>query len=395
MNKFMKTIAYAIPVMALFAIAIFAMPAPAHAWDWTDGSGDGWFGDTCFDCNSNFGDGWFGDVGSNGFCDGCNSWNTTSDFCGDCNDTSYSAPYNSGFSNWAQSTSWAQNTTEIINTNRNVNNIDIDLSGLRNQIVQNNTPTLTGSCYPSPSVVRKGENVTWYVNVNGGNGNYSYSWSGTDGLFGTGSSVYRSYSTTGSKTASVLVTSGNKSITVNCGTAVVENNNHNNDDFSVTCKASPSRVDRDERVRWIATVRGVDENDVDFRWSGDASGNDQEVTERYNDSGTYRATVRARYNGRTETDTCTVRVDGNNNGNGNVTLYSNPTPTGNLASLNSVYLSQVPYTGVEDNWKLAGIATLLALLSAWIAYEIVARKIKSDRKNAIANFKAENLANKA
>ena len=405
MMKFMKTIAYVIPVIAIFAIAIFAMPTQANAWDWGDGwydsSNDGWYNDTCWDCGSNYGvsDGWYNDTCWDCYSDSGwdygDSWG--SDYCYDCyGDNYYTPSYSSPTynNNWAYSTSWAQNTTEVINNNRNVNTIDIDLSGLRQQFAQ--VSNISASCYPNLSVADRNETVIWNVYAYGGNGNYTYSWSGTDGLSGSGSSISKSYNNSGTKTASVLVMSGNRSISVNCGTVIVEdNNNHNNndDDFDVTCKASPSHVDEGERVRWIADVDGVDEDDVDFRWSGDADGDDQEVTERYNHSGTYRATVRARYNGQTETDTCTVRVDDDND-NGNVTLYSNPAPTGNLASLNSVYLSQVPYTGVEDNWKLAGIATLLALLSAWIAYEIVARKVKSDRKNAIANFKAENLANK-
>jgi hypothetical protein len=175
-----------------------------------------------------------------------------------------------------------------------------------------------------------------------------------------------------------------------------DNNNNNDDDFSVSCKADDRNVEEGDRVRWIAEVDGVDEDDVDFSWSGDADGDDQEITERYNKSGTYEAKVRARYNGQTETDTCTVRVEDedNNDDDSNVTLVSNP-PTGTPASLNSVYLSQVPYTGVADNAKLIGFITMLTLSSLAGAYYIVTRKARADRKSFIERFKQENYSTKA
>jgi hypothetical protein len=171
-------------------------------------------------------------------------------------------------------------------------------------------------------------------------------------------------------------------------------NNDNNEDFSVICKADDRNVEEGDRVRWIAEVNGVSDSRVDFSWSGDADGDDQEVTERYNKSGTYTAKVRARYNGQTETDTCTVRVGDDNNDDSNVTLVSNP-PTGTPASLNSVYLSQVPYTGAAENAKLIGFITMLTLSSLAGAYYIVTRKARSDRKSFIERFKQDNIISKA
>lgn len=175
-----------------------------------------------------------------------------------------------------------------------------------------------------------------------------------------------------------------------------DDHNDNDDDFSVSCKADDRNVEEGDRVRWIAEVDGVSESKVDFSWSGDADGDDQEVTERYNKSGTYEAKVRARYKGQTETDTCTVRVEDedDNDDDSNVTLVSNP-PTGTPASLNSVYLSQVPYTGAADNAKLIGFITMLTLSSLAGAYYIVTRKARADRKSFIERFKQENYSTKA
>ncbi len=63
--------------------------------------------------------------------------------------------------------------------------------------------------------------MTWYVMPSGGTGVYTYSWSGTDALAGTGPSVLKKYSTLGAKTASVKVISGSASVTANCTTTVV------------------------------------------------------------------------------------------------------------------------------------------------------------------------------
>lgn len=65
----------------------------------------------------------------------------------------------------------------------------------------------TGSCSVSPSTAGIGDSVTWTAAASGGNGTYTYSWSGTDGLTGTGATVAKTYSTAGTKTASVTITS--------------------------------------------------------------------------------------------------------------------------------------------------------------------------------------------
>ncbi len=58
---------------------------------------------------------------------------------------------------------------------------------------QSNQTPLQVSCYPSPLTARIGQNVTWYANVNGGIGNYSFSWTGDEGLYASGSSVVKAY----------------------------------------------------------------------------------------------------------------------------------------------------------------------------------------------------------
>jgi hypothetical protein len=81
-----------------------------------------------------------------------------------------------------------------------------------------NQANLTSSC--SASVTYNNgtgvANVVWRANPSGGNGYYSYSWTGTDGLTSSYKDAYYNYSTSGTKYASVNITSGGHTITVNC-----------------------------------------------------------------------------------------------------------------------------------------------------------------------------------
>lgn len=269
--------------------------------------------------------------------------------------------------------------------------------------IEDNRIDLNVVCRVSDRTVERGESVTWYVDVYGGSGNYSYEWSGTSPLDGrTGRSVTVSYNSTGTKYGSVTVRSGNESRNIDCGTVRVEDDRDDDDDddhdWSVSCKASPSRVDEGETVRWIAETDGVSESRVDFNWSRDADGDDEEVTERYNRAGTYEARVTARYNGETKSDTCTVRVEDDRDddrSNVVVTRTTPTTPTYVPPSLSSVYLSQVPYTGAADTAKIVGFITMLTLASLGGAYYMVTKKARSDRKSFIERFKQDNLAKRA
>lgn len=79
-------------------------------------------------------------------------------------------------------------------------------------------PPPTVSCSVSPTTASTNQNVTWTANAKDGTSPYTYSWSGTDSLSGTSSSVTKSYSTQGTKTGSVSVTdsAGQASPFTNC-----------------------------------------------------------------------------------------------------------------------------------------------------------------------------------
>lgn len=70
-------------------------------------------------------------------------------------------------------------------------------------------PITVASCQANSSAALVGEAVTWSVTgVSGGTGAYTYSWSGTDELSGSTSSVTKTYTQPGTKTAVVTVSSG-------------------------------------------------------------------------------------------------------------------------------------------------------------------------------------------
>lgn len=65
---------------------------------------------------------------------------------------------------------------------------------------------ILAQCSVSPTTIVEEGNATWTATASGGATPYSYQWSGADDLSGSGTSVVKTYSTTGTKNASVLAT---------------------------------------------------------------------------------------------------------------------------------------------------------------------------------------------
>ena len=84
-------------------------------------------------------------------------------------------------------------------------------------------PPITASCTGVPLSVNLNKPVTWSVSPSGGSGIYTYSWSGTDLLSGSTQIVFKTYSSFGPKSASVIVTSGASSVTTACSNTVLVN----------------------------------------------------------------------------------------------------------------------------------------------------------------------------
>ncbi len=84
----------------------------------------------------------------------------------------------------------------------------------------NVTPLLTGTCAVSPTSVSTGGTATWTATPSGGNGSYTYVWSGTDSLSGTSNPISKAYATAGSYTGAVRITSGTQAVDVACAGAL-------------------------------------------------------------------------------------------------------------------------------------------------------------------------------
>jgi hypothetical protein len=79
-------------------------------------------------------------------------------------------------------------------------------------------PAFQAFCDAAPDAPNTGDTVTWTATATGGSGNFSYEWSGDDGISGSSSSTAKSYSNTGLKSASAKIkdTSSNNEITTQC-----------------------------------------------------------------------------------------------------------------------------------------------------------------------------------
>lgn len=88
-----------------------------------------------------------------------------------------------------------------------------------------NYGNLSVSCYATPNNPDTGDKVRWYANVYGGNGNYDYDWSGTNSLNSSSQNPTKTYSSEGTKYATVTVTDDNGySASQTCSVYVDDNN---------------------------------------------------------------------------------------------------------------------------------------------------------------------------
>lgn len=82
---------------------------------------------------------------------------------------------------------------------------------------------LTVSCYANPTTMQVGTRMNWYANVSGGDGDYDYDWSGTDGLNSSSRSPAMTYYDSGRKSATVRVYSNGQSVSRTCYATVNQN----------------------------------------------------------------------------------------------------------------------------------------------------------------------------
>lgn len=274
--KINKPQLFAIFGIMVFALAIFAIPQVTNAYGYADDCE--YYGD-CYD---------YEDYSYDDYCDyGCDDY-YYDDYSTD--------PY---IVNNNTNDNYLENNTEVI--------IDIYED-------EEEYPAVSGYCSVNVSRAETGDTVTWEAQGSGGNGYFSYDWSGTDGLSSYYPTVSKQYNTRGTKTATVEIYSNYESIYRTCTVVIEDENDHeDNDDLDGYCTGRPSNPDEDERVTWTAYPEGGD-GDYEYEWSGtdNLDGDDKSISKRYDDEGTKTARVRITSDNESITKTCTVRVDEDN-----------------------------------------------------------------------------------
>ena len=270
---------------------------------------------------------------------------------------------------------------------------------------QNNiTNNLDAVCTINPNPVNVGDTATLSANASGGNGHYSYQWSGSDGITGSSQVITRSFSTSGTKNVSLTVTSAGQTVTRTCSVSVNPYNNYNynynygynynynsgynynyNTNMTATCSASPMNANVGDNVIW--TVYPVGGTGVyTYSWTGTdglSYGNAYQIQQRYTTPGVKNATVTVyTTNGQSVVATCSTNIMGS---------ISNGTP------ISGIYLNEVPATGISFNVKVSLYTLGLIIWSAFMGLMIVERrktKLALANRAKIEAFKSENLKRK-
>lgn len=246
----------------------------------------------------------------------------------------------------------------------------------------NNTYPLGANCYPTTTWAEVGETVIWRASVSGGNQNYHVTWSGTNGLDGNGTSISKRYNSEGTKNASIVVRSGNQTISRNCGSLEVnddrnydynynydyDNDYYDNRSLSVSCSVNTSFAPVGTRVTWRAYASGGN-GSYRYTWYGtdDLRGTSREIETSYNAPGTKTAYVVVKSGSRTITEYCSNSVTVG------VPTYTNPAPTYTPPTTVIRYVEKP----VEKPVEVAAGATLASLFSlenvpwGWVAVLVI------------------------
>ncbi|MEI8062358.1 MAG: hypothetical protein WCG97_03625, partial [bacterium] len=274
-------------------------------------------------------------------------------------------------------------------------NVNVVVNVPSNGGSNNNTQTLEGSCSVNPSNnVQVGQDVSFSASASGGNGGYTYSWSGSDGLNSSSQSFTGRFYSSGSKYATVAITSNGQTISRSCNVNV-----GNNSTISAYCSATPSVANTNQYVTWTVFPTGGNSN-YTYNWSGSdgLNGNNSSVSQQYYSTGQKNATVTVTSNGQSYTATCYSTINaiyGYQTQASNVTLIKGTSDQ--VGAVSGIYLNQVPATGISLSWKIALFAIGLLAWSAFAAFVVSRRKRTGLTANVsaasmIEAFKARNLS---
>jgi hypothetical protein len=222
----------------------------------------------------------------------------TYNWSGACTGSS-STCYSSSFSNSGTYTAYVTVTSngQSISVNCPVtvnNNNNYNYSG-----------NLTASCYASPSSIQAGQAGNFVGTASGGNGNYTYSWSGA--CNGGTSSCYNILSTSGTYTAYLTVTSNGQTAYANCPITVGGYNNSNNNS-GISCIANPSTTRVNQPVNFTVALP-VGMYPTSYSWTGACTGSSSVCYATFPGIGSYSTTVTVYMNGQYSTANCSAYVN--------------------------------------------------------------------------------------
>jgi len=313
------------------------------------------------------------------------------------NNNSASTSVNVALVNNSPSTATATNNSTTTVTV--INNIVVNVpSGYAGPYVPPTTRDndLIVTCSINPSYnVQIGQDVNFFANASGGNGNYTYSWTGSDGLNSSNQSFTGRFYNSGSKYATVTVYSNGQSRTATCSTNVGGNNNGN---LSAYCTATPTVANTNQYVTWTAYPTGGNGN-YSYSWTGSdgLSGNNSSLSQSYGSTGQKTATVTIYSNGQSISASCNANINaiyGYQTQASNVTLIKGTSDQ--IAPASGIYLGQLPATGISLSLKVVLFALGLLVWSIFAALVVSKRKNATGTVtgNAIADFKARMIAMK-
>jgi len=169
--------------------------------------------------------------------------------------------------------------------------------------VANSNP-LTVTCAPSDILNSAGQPVTWTAVPSGSTGNYTYEWTGDDGLTGTNNPLSKTYSTTGDKTATVTVTSGTSVKSATCSTTTFDTPL---EPLTVTCTPSDILNSAGQPITWTAVPSGGN-GIYTYNWTGtdDLAGTNNPLPKIYNTPGVKTVTVTVSSGASVESATCST-----------------------------------------------------------------------------------------
>ncbi|MFH1455298.1 MAG: hypothetical protein ABIF22_03200 [bacterium] len=246
------------------------------------------------------------------------------------------------------------------------------------------------SCHPNTYSAQVNTTVGWSASMVGGNGIYTYSWTGSDGLSGNSNPISNTYTTEGTKVASITVTSAGQFATVNCGSVNVYSLLNYYGSLNGSCSVNVSSTQVGNIINWSGYASGG--NGVYTYYWSDSDGylsTGQYLSRYYTYAGYKNMNLIISSNGQSVTRTCSVYVSPSPSiinpvyptyptypthpVQNQVLAYNNSRP-----NISAVYLSDVPSTGFEDFAKPVFFVFALIIWSSVLAYMFLKNKEEKD-----------------